>query len=194
MIQILEKYFEKNFELRCLLNNKEAQIIEIVGEEDVGKSSLAIWISKQLKKDSIVFYQSFDRKITSSYLTDKSFTHILSLEAGVSRLSTCLFSIYKEIDIIIIDGFPFCDEPKKLLDILQVIKERRSDIKILLVNQLRYSIQKKKDVSFYEKYVNRITDYRIFLSKKNDYVSITRTKKVSDEKLKERYQQLLDAL
>lgn len=193
MINKLETYFDKDAALQDLIQNKDSKIIEITGETDAGKTSLALYWSKKLEQDSITFYQSFDKKITSSYLVDIK-NCVLSLEAGVDNLSKSLFLFYEKLDLVIIDGFPFCDEPKRLLNLLQVIKERRKNITILLINQLRYSFKKEKDISFYDKYVNRIIDYKIFLSKENQYINVEKIRKTGDLKSIQNLNQLFSLL
>lgn len=193
MINKLETYFDKDAALQDLIQNKDSKIIEITGETDAGKTSLALYWSKKLEQDSITFYQSFDKKITSSYLVDIK-NCVLSLEAGVDNLSKSLFLFYEKLDLVIIDGFPFCDEPKRLLNLLQVIKERRKNITILLINQLRYSFKKEKNISFYDKYVNRVIDYKIFLSKENQYINVEKIRKTGDLKSIQNLNQLFSLL
>lgn len=183
MRDILRRCFDRDESLQSFISSK-ARITEIVGEEDTGKTLLALYLSEKLKKNSIVFYHSFDKKITESYFTNKDVNYVLSLEAGVDQLSKSLLHLFKSLDMIIIDGFPFCDNPRKMLDILKIIKERRENLPILLVNQLRYSEKKDKIVSFYEKYINRIIDYKITLSKEGQYIDVQQIRKESDLKLK----------
>lgn len=191
MRDILKSYFEKDDSLKEFIQS-ESRITEIVGEEDTGKTLLSLYLSEQLEKNSIVFYYTFDKKITESYFTNKNLNYVLSFEAGVDQLSTSLLRLFKEVDMIIIDGFPFCDNPKKLLDVLQIIKERSENLPILLVNQLRYSEKKDKTVSFYEKYINRIIDYRIFLSKEGRYIEVQKIR--SRLRLEKNLQYLSDVL
>lgn len=191
MRDILKSYFEKDDSLKEFIQS-ESRITEIVGEEDTGKTLLSLYLSEQLEKNSIVFYHTYDKKITESYFTNKNLNYVLSFEAGVDQLSTSLLRLFKEVDMIIIDGFPFCDNPKKLLDVLQIIKERSENLPILLVNQLRYSEKKDKTVSFYEKYINRIIDYRIFLSKEGRYIEAQKIR--SRLQLEKNLQYLSDVL
>lgn len=191
MRDILKSYFEKDDSLKKFIQS-ESRITEIVGEEDTGKTLLSLYLSEQLEKNSIVFYHTYDKKITESYFTNKNLNYVLSFEAGVDQLSTSLLRLFKEVDMIIIDGFPFCDNPKKLLDVLQIIKERSENLPILLVNQLRYSEKKDKTVSFYEKYINRIIDYRIFLSKEGRYIEVQKIR--SRLRLEKNLQYLSDVL
>lgn len=191
MRDILKSYFEKDDSLKEFIQS-ESRITEIVGEEDTGKTLLSLYLSEQLEKNSIVFYHTYDKKITESYFTNKNLNYVLSFEAGVDQLSTSLLRLFKEVDMIIIDGFPFCDNPKKLLDVLQIIKERSENLPILLVNQLRYSEKKDKTVSFYEKYINRIIDYRIFLSKEERYIEVQKIR--SRLQLEKNLQYLSDVL
>ena len=193
MVNILESCFDKNTALQDLIQNKDSKIIEIVGDTDVGKTSLALYWSKKIKQDSITLYQSFDKKVNFSYFADTR-NCILSLEAGVDNLSKSLLLFYKQLDLLIIDGFPFCDEPKRLLNLLQVIKERRKNITILLINQLRYSFSKEKEVSFCDKYVSRIIDYRIFLSKENEYINVKKIRKTGDSLSVKQMNELLQLL
>ena len=193
MINKLETYFDKDVALQDLIQNKDSKIIEIIGDTDVGKTSLALYWNKKLEQDSITFYQSFDKKITSSYLVDIK-NCVLSLEADADNLSKSLFLFYEALDLIIIDGFPFCNEPKRLLNLLQVIKERRESITILLINQLRYSLKKEKDISFCDKYVNRVIDYKIFLSKENQYINVEKIRKTGDLKSIQNLNQLFSLL
>ena len=161
--------------------NYKNKLIEITGMPDSGKSNVVLKIIKKAQElyndNYITCYIDLDNKINKKWFIINNINLNKTYFAFDINNLTILERLVKSSDLVILDSLSMNNNftIKLLLSKLKQYSELY-DTNIIIVNQLRYSLENKQYISYYDNIVKQYCDIRFNLYNNSIYRNILESK------------------